>query len=106
MNLNFSEEQVMLKETIQKFCDNDYDFYKREEVIKSENDFDLNTWNLFAEQGWLSMPFSEDSGGFGMGPRELSTLFEEFGKALVIEPYLSTVVLSGTLIDNSSYEHS
>ena len=50
MNLNFSEEQVMLKETIQKFCDNDYDFYKREEVIKSENDFDLNTWNLFAEQ--------------------------------------------------------
>ena len=105
MNLNFSEEQVMLKETIQKFCDNDYDFYKREEVIKSENDFDLNTWNLFAEQGWLSMPFSEDSGGFGMGPIELSILFEEFGKALVIEPYLSTVVLSGTLIDNSSYEH-
>ena len=74
MNLNFSEEQVMLKETIQKFCDNDYDFYKREEVIKSENDFDLNTWNLFAEQGWLSMPFSETNSG---GGRAMTALLRE-----------------------------
>jgi alkylation response protein AidB-like acyl-CoA dehydrogenase len=61
MNLNFSEEQLMLKEQIQKFCESDYDFYKREDVVKSEKDFDENVWNLFAEQGWLSMPFSEES---------------------------------------------
>ena len=46
------------------------------------------------------MPFSEQSGGLGFGPIELSILFEELGKALVIEPYLSTVVLSGTLLIN------
>jgi len=103
MNLNFSEEQLMLKEQIQKFCESDYDFYKREDVVKSDKDFDDSVWNLFAEQGWLSMPFSEESGGFGFGPIELSILFEEFGKALVIEPYLSTVVLSGTILDKSSY---
>jgi hypothetical protein len=105
MNLNYSEEQTMLREQVQRFCDADYDFYKREAVIKSENDFDVKAWNLFAEQGWLSIPFSEESGGFGFGPIELSVLFEEFGKALVIEPYLSTVVLSGTLLDNSNYAH-
>jgi hypothetical protein len=103
MNLNYSEEQVMLREQVQRFCDADYDFYKREEVIKSDKDFDENVWKLFAEQGWLSIPFSEESGGFGFGPIELSVLFEEFGKALVVEPYLSTVVLSGTLIDSSNY---
>ena len=103
MNLNYSEEQIMLKEQIQKFCESEYDFYKREDVVQSENDFDANVWNLFAEQGWLSMPFSEESGGFGFGPIELSILFEEFGRALVIEPYLSSVVLSGNILDNSSY---
>ena len=104
MNLSYTEEQVMLREQIQKFCETEYDFYKREEVVKSENDFDANAWSLFAEQGWLSMPFSEESGGFGFGPIELSILFEEFGKSLVIEPYLSNVVLAGSVLDKSNFE--
>ena len=104
MNLSYTEEQVMLREQIQKFCETEYDFYKREEVVKSENDFDANAWSLFAEQGWLSMPFSEESGGFGFGPIELSILFEEFGKSLVIEPYLSNIVLAGSILDKSNFD--
>ena len=104
MNLNYSEEQTMLREQIQKFCESEYDFYKREDIVKSDSDFDPNVWKLFAEQGWLSMPFSEDAGGLGFGAIELSILFEEFGKSLVIEPYLATVVLSGSILDKSSYE--
>ena len=103
MNLDYNEEQIMLREQIQKFCESEYDFYKREEVIKSDKHFDAEVWKLFADQGWLSMPFSEESGGLGFGPIELSILFEEFGKSLVIEPYLATVVLSGTLLDKSTY---
>ena len=103
MNLDYNEEQIMLREQIQKFCESEYDFYKREEVIKSDKHYDAEVWKLFADQGWLSMPFSEESGGLGFGPIELSILFEEFGKALVIEPYLATVVLSGTLLDKSTY---
>jgi len=103
MNLNFSDEQKMLREQIQKFCESDYSFEKREEIIKSGEGFDRDFWNLFSELGWLSLPFNEDSGGFGYGPVELSILFEEFGKVLVVEPYLSTVVLSGYIIDNSSF---
>ena len=79
--------------------------YKRQDIVKSSEDFDSNVWKLFAEQGWLSMAFSEDSGGLGFGAIELSILFEEFGKSLVIEPYLATVVLSGSLLDKSSYPH-
>ena len=105
MNLNYNEEQIMLREQIQKFCESEYDFYKREEIVKSDNDFDPSVWKLFSEQGWLSMPFSEDSGGLGFGAIELSILFEEFGKALVIEPYLSTIVLSGMLLDKSKYKN-
>ena len=104
MNLSYTEEQVMLREQIQKFCETEYDFYKREEVVKSENDFDACAWSLFAEQGWLSMPFSEESGGFGFGPIELSILFEEFGKSLVIEPYLSNIVLAGSILDKSNFD--
>ena len=76
MNLDYNEEQTMLREQIQKFCESEYDFYKREEIVKSSDDFDKNAWNLFAEQGWLSMPFSEESGGLGFGAIELSILFE------------------------------
>ena len=66
--------------------------------------FDPEKWKLFADQGWLAMPFSSESGGFDFGPIELSILFEEFGKFLVLEPYLSNVVLSGYILDNSSFD--
>ena len=103
MNLNYSDEQQMLRDQVQKFCESDYSFNKREEILKSELGYDLELWKLFAELGWLSIPFSEENGGFGYGPIELSVLFEEFGKVLIVEPYLSTVVLSGSLLDKSNY---
>ena len=104
MNLNFSDEQNLLREQIQKFCNSDYDFYDRENFINTESGFDPQKWKLFADQGWLAMPFSSESGGFDFGPIELSILFEEFGKFLVLEPYLSNVVLSGYILDNSSFD--
>ena len=104
MNLNFSDEQNLLREQIQKFCNSDYDFYDRENFAKSESGYDSEKWKLFADQGWLAMPFSSESGGFDFGPIELSILFEEFGKFLVLEPYLSNVLLSGYILDNSSFD--
>ena len=74
MNLNFSDEQILLREQIQKFCNSDYDFYDRENFINTKSGFDAEKWKLFAEQGWLAMPFSSESGGFDFGPIELSIL--------------------------------
>ena len=106
MNLNYSDEQQMLRDQVQKFCESDYSFNKREEILKSELGYDADLWKLFSELGWLSLPFSEKNGGFGYGPVELSVLFEEFGKVLIVEPYLSTIVLSGTILDKSNYANS
>ena len=51
----------------------------------------------------MAVPFKEDNGGFNFGPIELTVLLEEFGKALVVEPYLSSVVMSGTILEGSNH---
>ena len=103
MNLNYSDEQNMLREQVLKFCETNYDFADREKILESDNGFSHENWKQFAELGWLAVPFSEDNGGFNFGPIELTVMFEEFGKSLVVEPYLSSVVMSGTILENSHY---
>ncbi|MEK9649843.1 MAG: acyl-CoA dehydrogenase family protein [Gammaproteobacteria bacterium] len=106
MNLNYSDEQLMLQEQIAKFCLSDYSFALREKIIAENSGHSIEIWNQFAELGWLALPFSEKNGGLDFGPIELSILFEEFGKALVVEPYLSSVVMSGYLLDHTSLDYS
>ena len=103
MNLNYSDEQNMLREQVLKFCETNYDFINREKILLSEEGYSSDNWKQFAELGWLAVPFKEDNGGFNFGPIELTVLFEEFGKALVVEPYLSSVVMSGTILEGSNH---
>ena len=103
MNLNYSDEQNMLREQVLKFCETNYAFSDREKILESEDGLSHENWKQFAELGWLAVPFSEDNGGFNFGPIELTVMFEEFGKSLVVEPYLSSVVMSGTILENSNY---
>ena len=102
MNLNYSDEQNMLREQVLKFCETNYDFIDREKILDSDSGYSEENWKQFAELGWLAVPFKEDNGGFNFGPIELTVLFEEFGKALVVEPYLSSVVMSGTILEGSN----
>ena len=95
MDFSFSEEQTLLKESIERFIQNDYGFNERQETVKSEADFNAGHWQTFAELGWLAVPFAEEDGGFGGGPVESIAMWEQFGKGLVIEPLLATVVLAG-----------
>ena len=103
MNLNYSDEQNMLREQVLKFCETNYDFIDREKILDSHSGYSEENWKQFAELGWLAVPFKEDNGGFNFGPVELTVLFEEFGKALVVEPYLSSVVMSGTVLEGSNH---
>ena len=105
MNLNYSDEQNMLREQVLKFCETNYDFIEREKILKSDSGYSQDNWQQFSELGWLAVPFKEENGGFNFGPVELTVLFEEFGKALVVEPYLSSVVMSGTIIENSNHQN-
>ncbi|MFT7289459.1 MAG: alkylation response protein AidB-like acyl-CoA dehydrogenase, partial [Halieaceae bacterium] len=98
MNFDFSEEQGMLRDSVARFIQDDYDFDTRRGIVASEEGIGRQQWSTFAELGWLSVPFAEEHGGFGGGPVDLMVMMEEFGKGLVVEPYFATVVLFGGLL--------
>ena len=104
MNFDFTEEQQMVRDSIARFIQDEYDWDTRRSIVESREGLDRDKWRLFAELGWLSIPFSEEYGGFGGNIVDLSVVMEEFGKGLVVEPYLPTVVLFGGLIRNAGNE--
>ncbi|MEQ9123530.1 MAG: acyl-CoA dehydrogenase family protein, partial [Alphaproteobacteria bacterium] len=77
---------------------NNYAFDQRRKLVATDKGYSDNHWKQFAELGWLGMPFSEKVGGYGGTPVETMIMLEEFGKGLVAEPYVSTVVLGGGAI--------
>ena len=102
MDFSFSEEQTLLRNTIQSFIQDNYDFDKRTEIVKSEEGMKIENWKLFSNLGLLGLPFSEDDGGLGFGPVELMIVVEEFGKGLVVEPYIQTIVTCGGFLKRAS----
>lgn len=101
MDFSLSDEQQMLQDSITRFVQNDYDFYDRAKLVKSELGFSADHWKLFAELGWLMVPFTEDDGGLGGSAADLMVVMEEFGKGLVIEPFLATAIIGGGLISKA-----
>ena len=102
MDFSFSEEQTLLRNTIQSFVQDNYDFDKRREIIQSEEGIKKENWQQFAELGLLGAPFSEEDGGMGFGSVETMIVAEEFGKGLVVEPYIQTVVTCGGFLRRSN----
>ncbi|MEL7310099.1 MAG: acyl-CoA dehydrogenase family protein [Pseudomonadota bacterium] len=98
MDFSITEDQAMLQDSVAKFIQNDYDFEARQTAAASDLGFSRERWTEFAELGWAAVPFGEDDGGLDGGPIELMLLMEEFGKGLVIEPYLPCVVLAGGVL--------
>jgi len=95
MDFSFTEEQTLLRNSVQKFVQNDYTFENRRTIAKSDTGWSKKNWSTFAELGLLGAPFAEEFGGLGGGPIETMIIMEEFGRGLVIEPFLGTVVLGG-----------
>ena len=102
MNFNLSEEQNMLKDSISRFVKNQYDFETRRKIVNSDEGFSRDNWKTFAELGWLSIPFTEDQGGFDGNVLDTMTVMEEMGKGLVAEPFIATVLLFGGLLSKST----
>jgi alkylation response protein AidB-like acyl-CoA dehydrogenase len=98
MDFSFSEEQTLLKDSVEKFVQNDYGFDGRQKVVRTEQGFSSAHWSTFAELGWLSVPFPENVGGFGGKAVDMMLLMEQFGRGLVVEPFVATVVLAGGAI--------
>ena len=101
MDFTFNEEQTLIQRQVEQFIQRDYDWESRQSLISTDSGYSLDNWNTFAELGWLGISLSDDSGGFGGYSIDTMILMEEFGKGLVLEPFLETVVMCAELIDNA-----
>lgn len=104
MDLELSDVQQELASTVARLLKTNYDAGKRDAILASDEGWSRDMWGKYAELGLLGLPFSEDVGGAGMGFAEVAVVMEEFGKALVLEPYLATVVLGGGLVNAAGTE--
>ena len=104
MNFDYTEEQQMVRDSIARFVQDDYDWDTRRAIVDGNEGMSRDNWNTFAELGWLSIPFSEADGGFGGNIVDLSVVMEEMGKGLVVEPFFPTVVLFGGLVARAGDE--
>jgi len=104
MNFDYTEEQQMVRDSIARFVQDDYDWDTRRAIVEGDEGMSRDNWNTFAELGWLSIPFSEADGGFGGNIVDLSVVMEEMGKGLVVEPFFPTVVLFGGLVARAGDE--
>jgi pimeloyl-CoA dehydrogenase small subunit len=95
MDFDLSEEQRLLKESVDGLLTDAYEFEQRKKYMKEQGGWSKAIWTKLAEQGLLGLPFAEADGGFGAGAVETMIVMEALGKALVLEPYLATVVIGG-----------
>ncbi len=92
MKFDYNEEQQLLADSVRRFVAQDYAFEARRKITASKDGFSAPVWATIADLGLLGLPFSSEAGGFGGGAVDLMSAMEAFGDALVVEPYLSTVM--------------
>jgi pimeloyl-CoA dehydrogenase small subunit len=95
MDFDYSDEQKMLKEGVERLINQRYQFEDRKKYLKEEPGYSKAMWAQYADMGLLGLPFEERYGGSGGGAVETMIVMEAFGRGLILEPYLATVVLGG-----------
>jgi len=104
MDIQFTEEQELLRSSVQRMLRDQYSFEARRKIVASEDGWSRKQWETFAELGLLAAPLSEAGGGLGGGPLSTMIIAQEFGRHLVVEPFVETVVLAGGLIEHAGTE--
>ena len=98
MNFELSEEQKMIQQSVERFVQENYDLTNRVKISSEDPGYSQDYWTAMAELGWLGLAFSEEDGGFGGNQIDTLVLMEQFGKGLVLEPFLANIVLGGGAI--------
>lgn len=93
MNFDLSEEQQLLKDSVDRFVSDNYDLDTRQTLSKNDAGFSDTYWQTMAELGWLGVTVPEAHGGFGGNQADTMVLMEAFGKGLVLEPFFASAVL-------------
>lgn len=98
MDFDLSEEQSILKDSVERLFADRYGFEQRNKLLASPEGWSADMWRQYAELGLLALPFAEEHGGVGGGPVETMIVMEAMGRALALEPYFPTVVLGGGFV--------
>jgi alkylation response protein AidB-like acyl-CoA dehydrogenase len=102
MDFTFTEEQTLLRGSLAAWLADHHDFETRRKVVASEPGWRPQVWRAFADElGILGAMAPEAVGGSGGGPAEMIVIMEELGRALVVEPFLSTAVIAGGMLAQS-----
>ena len=104
MHLDFTDEQKMIRDSISRYLADHYSFEARAKLIRAEDDKRVEVWRDLTEMGVWSAAFPEALGGYGGTPSDILAISEEFGKALFVEPFVSSVVLCGQLFREAGGE--
>ncbi len=104
MDFNYSNEQLALQDTLRRFIDRDYGFERRRELARSTLGFSAEAWAQYADLGLLSLPFPEEFGGLGGNGIDIMLVMEQVGRGLLLEPYMSSIVMCGGLIRDAASE--
>jgi alkylation response protein AidB-like acyl-CoA dehydrogenase len=102
VDFRYSEEQLSLQDTLRRFISRDYDFERRRALARSPLGFSSEAWDRYAELGLLALPFPEEFGGLGGGGVDVMAVMEAVGRGLLLEPYLTTVVLCGGVLRDAA----
>ncbi len=98
MDFDLSQEQALLKQSVERLMADHYGFEQRKQYAATPDGWSRDLWRRYAELGLLGLPFAEAQGGFGGGAVETMIVMEALGRALALEPYVATVVLAGGLL--------
>ncbi|MEQ9003683.1 MAG: acyl-CoA dehydrogenase family protein, partial [Pseudomonadales bacterium] len=95
MNFELNDEQKLIQESVARFIQDNYDLESRRKLADQDPGFSKAHWASMAELGWLALPFAEADGGFGGNQIDVMVIMEQFGRGLVLEPYLASIVMGG-----------
>jgi pimeloyl-CoA dehydrogenase small subunit len=98
MDFDLTDEQRLLSDSVDRLLADTYTFEKRKTYLAEPEGWSRALWSQYAELGLLGLPFAEEHGGFGGGGIETMLVMQAFGRVLALEPYLASVVLSGTAL--------
>ena len=98
MDFPVTEIQTLLQDTANRLVRERYSFEERKKIIAGDGAHSQAVWADFAELGLLGVEIDEDCGGSGGSFADLAVVLEAFGRGLVVEPYLSTVVIGAGLV--------
>src|SRR5260370_39144949 len=102
MDIGFTEEQELLRDTARKFLDGECPTKFVRQMMATEAAVTGEFWQKLAEQGWLGITYAEEDGGSGLGLVDLVVLMEDNGRAVIPGPYSASVMLGGAALATDS----